>query len=466
MKDMAERFTYDIAISIVPHWECQTSTRVGALGMDGIGSSARHAWRPISPSLNFVTFSFAEMLCIRRSQSSISFKRKVNEYRMYDPVMSSFLSVDNYVQSPENSQNFNRYAYCLNNPLKYTDPSGELGVEAMIGISAAIGATINVVTNGFNNMKNGESFFSGAGKAAVMGALQGVVSFAIGESSGVMDVVFKNELTADLAKAGFQMLAHGTLGGVSTQSRGGNFWHGFVSSATASVICSAVGITCKYHEVPKIWTMTAMVAAGGISGGVTASMAGGDFWDGLCNGLICAGLNHAMHEITQLPVRQRTKQFRINKIGRLPLDSDTNGLTYGAMQTANYKMLYNVTAADVPLLDSEGNYIGTHRVLTISASSYNTLVEGDVHAYANATIIADGQVIASSPLQMESGGTLPIMQEGYTYVGDVSFEIPCTANVSLQIEGGWNVFMGSGWCVPSMGLPINADMFIPIFHHD
>ena len=44
--------------------------------------------------------------------------------RMYDPQMSSFLSVDAYVQSPDNSQSFNRYAYCLNNPLKYTDPSG------------------------------------------------------------------------------------------------------------------------------------------------------------------------------------------------------------------------------------------------------------------------------------------------------------------------------------------------------
>ena len=43
--------------------------------------------------------------------------------RIYDPQMSSFLSVDAYVQSPDNSQNFNRYAYCLNNPLKYTDPS-------------------------------------------------------------------------------------------------------------------------------------------------------------------------------------------------------------------------------------------------------------------------------------------------------------------------------------------------------
>ena len=44
--------------------------------------------------------------------------------RMYDPVISSFLSVDRYVQEPENSQGFNRYAYCMYNPLKYVDPSG------------------------------------------------------------------------------------------------------------------------------------------------------------------------------------------------------------------------------------------------------------------------------------------------------------------------------------------------------
>ena len=51
--------------------------------------------------------------------------------RMYDPQMSSFLSVDAYVQSPDNSQSFNRYAYCLNNPLKYTDPSGWVMVGGM-----------------------------------------------------------------------------------------------------------------------------------------------------------------------------------------------------------------------------------------------------------------------------------------------------------------------------------------------
>ncbi len=51
--------------------------------------------------------------------------------RMYDPQMSSFLSVDAYVQSPENSQSFNRYTYCMNNPLKYVDPSGWVMVGGM-----------------------------------------------------------------------------------------------------------------------------------------------------------------------------------------------------------------------------------------------------------------------------------------------------------------------------------------------
>lgn len=44
--------------------------------------------------------------------------------RLYDAALGRFLSPDPYVQSPGNSQNFNRYSYCLNNPLAFTDPSG------------------------------------------------------------------------------------------------------------------------------------------------------------------------------------------------------------------------------------------------------------------------------------------------------------------------------------------------------
>lgn len=45
--------------------------------------------------------------------------------RLYDPLVGRFLSPDNYVQAPDYSQSFNRYGYCLNNPLRYTDPSGD-----------------------------------------------------------------------------------------------------------------------------------------------------------------------------------------------------------------------------------------------------------------------------------------------------------------------------------------------------
>jgi len=45
--------------------------------------------------------------------------------RMYDANLGRFLSPDNYIQDPFNTQSYNRYGYVLNNPLKYVDPSGE-----------------------------------------------------------------------------------------------------------------------------------------------------------------------------------------------------------------------------------------------------------------------------------------------------------------------------------------------------
>jgi RHS repeat-associated core domain len=45
--------------------------------------------------------------------------------RLYDPAVGRFLSPDPYVQAPDMTQNFNRYSYVLNNPLKYIDRTGE-----------------------------------------------------------------------------------------------------------------------------------------------------------------------------------------------------------------------------------------------------------------------------------------------------------------------------------------------------
>jgi len=65
--------------------------------------------------------------------------------RVYDPFLARFLSPDPFVQAPDYSQNYNRYSYAWNNPLKYTDPSGEW-IHLVFG--AAIGGVVNWLANG------------------------------------------------------------------------------------------------------------------------------------------------------------------------------------------------------------------------------------------------------------------------------------------------------------------------------
>jgi RHS repeat-associated protein len=44
--------------------------------------------------------------------------------RLYDPDSGRFTSADPFIQSPDATQNYDRYGYVLNNPLTATDPSG------------------------------------------------------------------------------------------------------------------------------------------------------------------------------------------------------------------------------------------------------------------------------------------------------------------------------------------------------
>ena len=59
--------------------------------------------------------------------------------RVYDTTTSTFLSTDPYIQDPNNWLNHLPYSYCLNNPLKYVDPSGEIFWVPVI-VGAIIGA--------------------------------------------------------------------------------------------------------------------------------------------------------------------------------------------------------------------------------------------------------------------------------------------------------------------------------------
>lgn len=66
--------------------------------------------------------------------------------RIYDPVLGRMASADPILQSPFNAQNYNRYSYVLNNPLKYTDPSGFKG-ESQLPPWACLEIHLCIATN-------------------------------------------------------------------------------------------------------------------------------------------------------------------------------------------------------------------------------------------------------------------------------------------------------------------------------
>ncbi|MEO0438078.1 MAG: FG-GAP-like repeat-containing protein [Pseudomonadota bacterium] len=51
--------------------------------------------------------------------------------RIYSPSIGRMLSPDPVTQEPENGQNYNRYSYAFNNPLRYTDPSGYFSEDCL-----------------------------------------------------------------------------------------------------------------------------------------------------------------------------------------------------------------------------------------------------------------------------------------------------------------------------------------------
>jgi len=106
--------------------------------------------------------------------------------RVYDPWLGRFLSPDNFVQSATYSQNYNRYSYALNNPLKYTDPSGEI-----VWVPIVIGAVIGTYMGGTlaNNDYNPVNWDYSSGKTwgymaggAVVGGISGYFGGVIAAS--------------------------------------------------------------------------------------------------------------------------------------------------------------------------------------------------------------------------------------------------------------------------------------------
>lgn len=216
--------------------------------------------------------------------------------RMYDPYLGRFLSPDPYVQAPDNTQSLNRYAYCLNNPLSYTDPTGYSWIGNFI--SAAIGIAVSIETGGFggtflgvmasaacggassafvSSMMNGNNLWTATKSAFVggcWGAVGGMTNYGIGSIGGDWYTRIALHSVSDASMEALQ---------------GGHFDHGLLVgmvSAGGAEALSAYGSNMS---------STSMIACEAALGGVVSELGGGKFANGAMTAAFQMMYNYYMH---------------------------------------------------------------------------------------------------------------------------------------------------------------------------
>ena len=192
--------------------------------------------------------------------------------RVYDPKLGRFLSADPFVQAPANTQSYNRYAYVLNNPLSYTDPTGHF----FFALAAAAKIALT----------EGISVYAAAGWAGAAGfadALVSGASFKDALRSGVLAGATAGAFVAigPAAQGGFwtnavHTLKFGSVGGISSVLQGGKFGHGFLSAGFSGALSGRLTsvLSGAMNE------QTASVIAQMVVGGTMSEVAGGKFANG------------------------------------------------------------------------------------------------------------------------------------------------------------------------------------------
>jgi RHS repeat-associated protein len=367
--------------------------------------------------------------------------------RMYDPVMSSFLSADRYVQDPTSAQGFNRYAYCMYNPLRFVDPTGWQMIKPAPGRTPSsdlfyrdpyayadgrgweprdfrgAGYMYNMAFYG-NVGGSGGGFGGGGGSCNYYGSYGYYVSYYANSANNYCFPSTQLQLihewqnnpcyttNKEMCEAGISNLSVGELYGSYLGNPG-------------------------YRNSYYTWTDS--------NGRLITTSLLYEYVGGNSNGA---------YIISNLPLEMYYRRYNqtINKIGFAPYEV---GDCYATTQKACYTMNYNVI---VDRINSS---------IYVNANSYNTLVvNGTVKPYAKAFLYNNNQIIDSKPLQY-SGESI-INRDDYCFVGCANFTMPSSGNVVLKIEGGWGInFYQCGYYMPTfMGIGINSNTTFVLRNYD
>ncbi len=174
--------------------------------------------------------------------------------RIYDPMLRTFLSADVNLLDPENSQHYNRYSYGLNNPLMYTDPSGnEVITLAALGTAALVGAIVGGISytalacyyGNFSWDNLAKNVITSAASAAVMATGMGLLSNLFTSTSN--------------------------LGSVLNAVRDANNWAGNVVGGSKFLSAVSNGLQSNVGNILELGAATTLLQAGQVANSAASS---------------------------------------------------------------------------------------------------------------------------------------------------------------------------------------------------
>ena len=189
-------------------------------------------------------------------------------HRVYDSSIGRFLSPDNYVPT-EDPQGFNRYSYCLNNPLRYVDPDGNFPwfLPVIAGIINMV-ATWDECSCFFSHLV---SFGVGAGSAAIgmygtsaaivgSGALLGTGNYTNGTMFSGGDFAFEGFLKSGIIGASSAIIGSVVGAAISplTDKVAGGISNKIVSRAVSNAVGGAatggaLGAAFSFNDPETSW---------------------------------------------------------------------------------------------------------------------------------------------------------------------------------------------------------------------
>jgi RHS repeat-associated protein len=222
--------------------------------------------------------------------------------RIYDPLIGRFMSADPFIQAPENLQSHNRFAYVMNNPLAYTDPSGYFSLKKLFR------AVLSIVV----------AYYTGQWAGWHLMAAPGITSAQVAIGSGIAGGFAGGLVATGSLKGALQgAFSGGIFGGIGNAAEFGRWSDvtrvgahavgGCITSVASGGGCGSGALAAGFGKFATIagpgWVQNpeglGQIAGGAtyaaISGGIGAVLGGGKFE----NGAVTAAFGYLLLNFTQ-----------------------------------------------------------------------------------------------------------------------------------------------------------------------